>query len=81
MTVPSHLLSSQNPRIRRPEREREWGEIFEGRESEMDKNAFGDLENLPEEDKIRMAAMIDQLQIRDRYCTFSTISMLRLIFV
>lgn len=47
----------------------------------MDKNAFGDLENLPEEDKIRMAAMIDQLQIRDRYCTFSTISMLRLIFV
>ncbi|XP_054792256.1 mitochondrial import inner membrane translocase subunit Tim9-like [Prosopis cineraria] len=31
----------------------------------MDKSMIGDLESLPEEDKLRMAAMIDQLQIRD----------------
>ncbi|KAI9115337.1 hypothetical protein K1719_013656 [Acacia pycnantha] len=31
----------------------------------MDKNMLGDLDNLPEEDKLKMAAMIDQLQIRD----------------
>ncbi|XP_021759264.1 mitochondrial import inner membrane translocase subunit Tim9-like [Chenopodium quinoa] len=31
----------------------------------MDKNMLGDLDNLPEEDKMKMAAMIDQLQIRD----------------
>lgn len=32
----------------------------------MDKSMLGDLDNLPEEDKIRMSTMIDQLQIRDR---------------
>lgn len=32
----------------------------------MDKSMLGDLDSLPEEDKIRMSAMIDQLQIRDR---------------
>ena len=32
----------------------------------MDKSMLGDLDALPEEDKMRMAAMIDQLQIRDR---------------
>ncbi|PWZ56008.1 Mitochondrial import inner membrane translocase subunit Tim9 [Zea mays] len=32
----------------------------------MDKSMLGDLDGLPEEDKMRMAAMIDQLQIRDR---------------
>ncbi|XP_058099225.1 mitochondrial import inner membrane translocase subunit Tim9-like isoform X1 [Magnolia sinica] len=31
----------------------------------MDKSMLGDLDSLPEEDKIRMSAMIDQLQIRD----------------
>ncbi|KAG2670171.1 mitochondrial import inner membrane translocase subunit Tim9 [Juglans microcarpa x Juglans regia] len=31
----------------------------------MDKSMLGDLDNLPEEDKIRMSSMIDQLQIRD----------------
>ncbi|KAA8549268.1 hypothetical protein F0562_000952 [Nyssa sinensis] len=32
----------------------------------MDKSMLGDLSSLPEDDKLRMAAMIDQLQIRDR---------------
>ncbi|PKU68891.1 Mitochondrial import inner membrane translocase subunit Tim9 [Dendrobium catenatum] len=32
----------------------------------MDKSMLGDLDNLPEEDKVRMSTMIDQLQIRDR---------------
>lgn len=27
---------------------------------------IGDLDSLPEADKLRMAAMIDQLQVRDR---------------
>ncbi|TKW28617.1 hypothetical protein SEVIR_3G339800v4 [Setaria viridis] len=31
----------------------------------MDKSLLGDLDGLPEEDKMRMAAMVDQLQIRD----------------
>ncbi|RLN19763.1 hypothetical protein C2845_PM02G11260 [Panicum miliaceum] len=31
----------------------------------MDKSMLGDLDGLPEEDKMRMAAMIEQLQIRD----------------
>ncbi|KAI4368837.1 hypothetical protein MLD38_011591 [Melastoma candidum] len=31
----------------------------------MDKSMLGDLDNLPEQDKLKMAAMIDQLQIRD----------------
>ncbi|PKI40817.1 mitochondrial import inner membrane translocase subunit Tim9-like [Punica granatum] len=31
----------------------------------MDKSMLGDLDNLPEADKIRMSAMMDQLQIRD----------------
>lgn len=35
--------------------------------AEMDKSMLGDLDALPEEDKLRMTAMIDQLQIRDRY--------------
>ena len=33
----------------------------------MDKSMLGDLDGLPEEDKMRMAAMIEQLQIRDRF--------------
>ncbi|KAJ8642352.1 hypothetical protein MRB53_019046 [Persea americana] len=32
----------------------------------MDKSMLGDLDSLPEEDKLRMSGMIDQLQIRDR---------------
>jgi hypothetical protein len=32
----------------------------------MDKSMLGDLDNLPEEDKMRMAVMVDQLQVRDR---------------
>ena len=32
----------------------------------MDKSMLGDLDSLPEEDKLKMSAMIDQLQIRDR---------------
>ena len=32
----------------------------------MDKSMIGDLDNLPEEDKIRMSTMIEQLQVRDR---------------
>ncbi|CAI0410953.1 unnamed protein product [Linum tenue] len=31
----------------------------------MDKNMLAGLEGMPEEDKMRMASMIDQLQIRD----------------
>ncbi|KAF3965568.1 hypothetical protein ACB098_08G045400 [Castanea mollissima] len=31
----------------------------------MDKSMLADLDTLPEEDKIRMSTMIDQLQIRD----------------
>ncbi|KAI4322142.1 hypothetical protein L6164_021862 [Bauhinia variegata] len=31
----------------------------------MDKRMLGDLDSLPEEDKLRMSAMIEQLQIRD----------------
>lgn len=33
----------------------------------MDKSMLGDLDNLPDEDKMRMSAMIEQLQMRDRY--------------
>lgn len=33
----------------------------------MDKSMIADMENLPEADKQRMATMIDQLQIRDRW--------------
>lgn len=32
----------------------------------MDKNMLAGLDNLPEEDSIRMSAMIDQLLFRDR---------------
>ncbi|KAB2089278.1 hypothetical protein E1A91_A03G056200v1 [Gossypium mustelinum] len=32
----------------------------------MDKNMLAGLEGLPEEDKARMSAMIDHLQLRDR---------------
>ncbi|KAK6153475.1 hypothetical protein DH2020_013114 [Rehmannia glutinosa] len=35
----------------------------------MDKSMLGDLDALPEEDKLRMSSMIDQLQIRDRCFT------------
>ncbi|XP_062095631.1 mitochondrial import inner membrane translocase subunit Tim9 [Humulus lupulus] len=31
----------------------------------MDKNMMADMDSLPEEDKLRMSATIDQLQIRD----------------
>ncbi|EXC30986.1 Mitochondrial import inner membrane translocase subunit Tim9 [Morus notabilis] len=31
----------------------------------MDKSMLADLDSLPEEDKLRMSTMIDQLQIRD----------------
>jgi hypothetical protein len=33
----------------------------------MDKSMIADMESLPEADKQRMATMIDQLQIRDRF--------------
>jgi mitochondrial import inner membrane translocase subunit TIM9 len=39
----------------------------------MDKSMLGDLDGLPEEDKMRMAAMIDQLQIRDRFVPYQRI--------
>lgn len=39
-------------------------------ELKMDKSMLGDLDNLPEEDKLRMSTMIDQLQIRDRFPVF-----------
>lgn len=39
-------------------------------EQKMDKSMLGDLDNLPEEDKLRMSTMIDQLQIRDRFPVF-----------
>lgn len=39
----------------------------------MDKSMLGDLDNLPEEDKMRMAAMVDQLQIRDRFGPYERI--------
>lgn len=32
----------------------------------MDKTVLGDLDSLPEDDKIRMSAIIDRLQSRDR---------------
>lgn len=44
-----------------------------GDTEKMDKNMLGDLDNLPEEDKMKMAAMIDQLQIRDRFSSFSSL--------
>ncbi|KEH29048.1 import inner membrane translocase protein [Medicago truncatula] len=31
----------------------------------MDKNIFGEVDNLPEEDKKRMTTMVEQLQTRD----------------
>ncbi|KAE8813470.1 Mitochondrial import inner membrane translocase subunit Tim9 [Hordeum vulgare] len=31
----------------------------------MDKSMLGDIDNLPDEDKMRMSAMIEQLQMRD----------------
>ncbi|KAK4342913.1 hypothetical protein RND71_038729 [Anisodus tanguticus] len=31
----------------------------------MEKSMIGDLDSLPEADKLRMASMIDQLQVRD----------------
>ncbi|XP_004506575.1 mitochondrial import inner membrane translocase subunit Tim9-like [Cicer arietinum] len=31
----------------------------------MDKNIFGELDNLPDEDKQRMSTMVEQLQTRD----------------
>ncbi|EXC10652.1 Mitochondrial import inner membrane translocase subunit Tim9 [Morus notabilis] len=34
----------------------------------MDKSMLGDLQSLSEEDNIKMSAMIEQLQIRDRIC-------------
>ena len=42
-----------------------------GKGSTMDKSMLGDLQSLSEEDNVRMAAMIDQLQIRDRFDFFS----------
>lgn len=33
----------------------------------MDKSMLGDMDGLPEEDQMRMAAMVEQLQIRDRF--------------
>jgi len=39
----------------------------------MDKSMLGDLDSLPEEDKMRMAAMVDQLQIRDRFGPYERI--------
>lgn len=42
----------------------------------MDKSMLGDLDNLPEEDKLRMSSMIDQLQIRDRYNLDSSVTVL-----
>lgn len=37
----------------------------------MDKNMFGDLDSLPEEEKQKMTVMIEQLQIRDRFSPLS----------
>lgn len=37
----------------------------------MDKNMLADLESLPEEDKVRMSTMIEQLQLRDRFSLWS----------
>lgn len=39
----------------------------------MDKSMIGDLDSLPEADKLRMASMIDQLQVRDRLFPFFSI--------
>ena len=49
-----------------PEAEAEAETETENPESKMDKSMLGDLDSLPEEDKLRMSTMIDQLQIRDR---------------
>ncbi|KAK4775479.1 hypothetical protein SAY87_023440 [Trapa incisa] len=35
----------------------------------MDKTVMGDLDSLPEDDKIRMSAIIDRIQNRDRSAT------------
>lgn len=35
----------------------------------MDANMMAGLDGLPEEDKATMTAMIDQLQLRDRFVT------------
>lgn len=37
----------------------------------MDKNMLQGLDGLPEEDQRRMAAVIDQLQVRDRFVNLS----------
>ncbi|GAB2272513.1 protein transporter tim9 [Dionaea muscipula] len=39
----------------------------------MDKNILGAMENLSEEDKLRMAAMVEQLQIRDSLRMYNTL--------
>lgn len=42
----------------------------------MDKNMLAGLDGLPEQDKARMAAMIDHLQLRDRFWFFSHFALL-----
>lgn len=37
----------------------------------MDKNIFGDIDNVPDEDKRRMSIMVEQLQMRDKYVSIS----------
>lgn len=37
----------------------------------MDKNIFGDIDNVPDEEKRRMSIMVEQLQMRDKYVSIS----------
>ncbi|KAL5073066.1 hypothetical protein RYX36_012050 [Vicia faba] len=39
----------------------------------MDKNAFGDIDNFPEEDKKRMSIMVEQLQMRDNLRLYNSL--------
>lgn len=47
----------------------------------MDKNMLAGLEGLPEQDKARMTAMIDHLQLRDRFfCFFPHLCLIYFLF-
>jgi formate dehydrogenase maturation protein FdhE len=50
-------------------------------QSKMDKSMIADVESLPEADKQRMANMIDQLEIRDRFPKSSSSSFFFFFFI
>lgn len=61
---------SVNPTSSKQELQEERSEVISRAEdtgSSMDRNMLAGLEGLPEQDKARMTAMIDHLQLRDRF--------------